>query len=186
MGVLKTKRPILGPTATRKLRIPLPSLRVHDAIKDALPDAAGTDDLGLADAAGSVLLTGAINGGAVDQKAGVEITLPNDYKEGSNLTLRLRAKRSGAAAVSTTIDATAKARDGDGALGSDIVATAAQNVTGTDAYANYDFTITGASLARGQTLHLVVALLGDDTGETNNRTMRCCDVHLIYEARDAQ
>lgn len=172
-------------TITHILRLPLSDLRVFDAVKDALPDAAGSDDLGLADAAGSVLLSGAINGAAVTQKAGVEVMIPWDYKAGGTLTLRLRAKRSGAAQVSTTIDAEVKVKDGDGALGSDICATAAQSITGTDAYADYDFTITPTSRVPGEILNIVLVLAGDDTGGTNNRTLRCCDVSLRYQGRVA-
>ena len=146
---------------TRSVAIPLTSLRIHDAIKDALPDSAGTDDMGLADAVGSAAL-GVIT--ADDDQTGYALHLfqiPADYKAGTDLTVVLRAKTTGLGQVANVFDVEAKLV-GDATVGSDICATAAQTVT--TAFANYSFTITGTSLAAGDVLQIRIRYNMNDTG----------------------
>lgn len=148
-------------SVTRTVAIPLTSLRVHDAIKDALPDAAGTDDMGLADAVGSAAL-GVIT--ADDSQLGYALflfALPADYVAGQNITVELRAKTTGLGQVTNTFDVEAKLV-GDAAVGSDICATDPRTVT--IAFANYSFTITGASLSPGDVLQVRIRYAMDDTG----------------------
>lgn len=157
----ETRLDALNTSGTRTIGIPLTDLRVHDAIKDSLPDAAGADDMGLGDAPGSAAL-GVIT--ADDQQQGYALVLfkmPADYIAGQNLTVRLRAKTTGLGQVANQFDLEAKLV-GDAAVGSDICATAIQTVTA--AYANYDFTITGTSLAPGDVLQLRIYYNMNDTG----------------------
>ncbi len=164
----------------RRVVVSPPMFRVFDAQKDFLPDAATSDDLGVADAAGSPAVSTACSGGAtaiVTQKLGVNIVLPETYKAGSAITLRVRAKLGGAMTVSGTIDALVK-KYADGALGSDVCATAAQNLATDNAYANYDFTITPTGLVAGDVLNVVVVVALDDTGGTANKSASIAHLEL--------
>lgn len=166
---------------TRVLAIPVTDFRVFDAQKDALPDAAANDDLGLADAAGGVLLGAAANGGGTasqTNKAGIFIALPENYVDGSDITLRVRVKTSPVATATATIDAIVKALS-DATLGSDICATAAQSCNSAS-YANFDFTITGTSLVAGSILNIVLVAAADDTGGTQDAVIAVCSVTLRY------
>lgn len=150
-----------------KQTIPLAELRKTSAMKDALADAAGTNLLGLADAAGSVLSGTQTNNTSVAESASLIYVLPPNYVAGEAITVRARAKVSAARFVSATVDVIAK-KITDGALGADICATAAQALT-TD-YANYDFTITPTGLVAGDSLQLDIYLNNNDTGGNSNGT----------------
>lgn len=174
----------IGILETRRFLVPPSAFRVFDAQKDALPDTAGSDDLGVADAAGSPAVSTAVSGGATataTQKLGVDFTLPHSYKAGEAVTVRVRAKLGGALQVSATIDVIAK-EYADGALGSDICATAAQNLATDNAYANYDFTITPTDLGPGDVLNVVVVVALNDTGGTANKAASIAGVEFRFGA----
>lgn len=173
---------------TRRIVMDPALFRIFDAVKDALPDSPGTDDMGLADAAASAAVTTTVSGGGTataTQKCLVRITLPRDYKAGGTLTLRLRAKLGGALQVSATIDAEAKVYS-DGALGSDLVSTAAQALATNDTYANYDFTITPTSRVAGDILQVIVTIALDDTGGTASKFASLAAIELRYQGVEAQ
>ena len=100
-----------------------------------------------------------------------QFQLPPEYVAGQALTFRARAKLTTAATVptSTTIDVEAYKADGEGGLGSDLCATAAQQLTAS--YANYDFTITPTGLAPGDKLDIRLTGLVTDTGGTTGATL---------------
>lgn len=184
MGREKLSRPLLpskalGATYTRILGLLLTDLRVFDAAKTFLPNSPSSDDLGLAAAAGSPVLSTAASGDVVGQKLGFDFVLPPDYKAGGAVTLRVRAKLGGALQVSGTIDAIAKVISA-GALGSDICATAAQNLATDNAFADYDFTLTPTSLSPGSRVNVVVAIDLDDTGGTANKFATISEVSIRY------
>lgn len=165
----------------RVVAIPLPltSFRETAAMKDALGDAGDATSLGLADAAGSPLLGTTTNGGgtaSASEVASVIAALPQDYVDGEAVTLRVRAKVSAAREVAQTVDAVVK-KIGDGALGSDICATAVKTLTA--AYADYDFTITPASLAAGDLLQIDLTLATDDTGGSSNGAPSIAAVSIL-------
>ena len=171
-------------TYTRAVRIPLPSLRKDGAIKDALDDAPGASLLGLGDATAEVVKGNASNNNAKTDFAAFQFVLPADYKAGGAITVRLRVKKDTTlATVSDTCDVIAKLV-GDGALGSDICATAAQQVT--TSYANYDFTITPTGLVPGDVLDLRISLNSDDTGGAVNKAVWMSAMWIRYTGRDAQ
>lgn len=151
-------------SAVYPVAIPLNQLVTLAAHKDALPDAPDATSLGLADSPGSPLVGTTTNGGttaSASETAGALIALPANYVDGQAITLRIRAKVSAARQVAQTVDAVVKLAS-DGALGSDICATAAQSLT-TD-FANYDFTVTPTGLVAGDVLWVEITLATDDTG----------------------
>jgi hypothetical protein len=154
-------------TAAKAVSIPLNALRVQAAAKDALPDAPNATALGLADAAGSLLTGTQTNNTSASEVAAFTFALPEKYVDGEAVTVRVRAKVSAARQVSATVDVVAK-KQGDTGLGSDICATAAQNLT--TSYVNYDFTITPTGLVAGDVLWIEVYLATNDTGGSTNGT----------------
>lgn len=150
--------------------IPLTEFKSPAAWKDALGDAPGSSILGLADAPGSPLLGNAANNTHPTDKAVALFTLPESYVAGSAVTVRIAAKLAGAVEVAGKVDLVAK-KQGNGALGADICATAAQTVTGDDTYANFDFVVTPTTLSPGDVLALEVNCDNDDTAGTANKAM---------------
>lgn len=159
-------------------RIPLRSCYKDGAMKDVVDDAAGASLLGLADTPGSVLTGNAANANSKSDYAGFAFALPDNYVPGGAVTVRLTAKIATALAfASSKVDVEAKLVGSDGTLGSDICATAAQQVT--TAYADYDFTITPTGLVAGDVLHFRVATLNDDTGGSNNKAMSISRIWVL-------
>jgi hypothetical protein len=153
-------------TAAKACSVLLSELRKQAAWKDALPDAPDATALGVADAAGSLLTGTQTNNTSASEVAAFAFVLPENYVDGQAITVRVRAKVSAARQVSATVDIVAK-KVGD-TLGSDICATAAQNLT--TSYANYDFTITPTGLVAGDVLCIEVYLATNDTGGSTNGT----------------
>ncbi len=162
--------------------INLPELRRDSAIKDALADSAGTSLLGLADAAGSAVVGTQTNNTSATENAAYQFVLPADYIAGTDVTVRVRARVSALRQVSATVDVVAKLV-GDAALGSDICATAAQNLTAS--YADYDFTVTGTTLSPGSVLNLVFTLATNDTGGSTNGTPSITAISVLATTRGA-
>lgn len=147
--------------------IQLTELRRTNAMTTALATTAGTNLLGLAAAAGSVVSGSQTNNTSVNETASIVHILPADYVAGAPITVRARAKVSAARFVSAQVDLVAK-KITDGVLGADICATAAQALTTN--YTDFDFTITPTGLAAGDMLQLDFYLINNDTGGSTNGT----------------
>lgn len=144
-------------------------------VVDAVP---GSSLLGQAATTAGVNLVGNANSGTTTSDyAQIDAVLPGWYKAGATITVRLRAKwTTTLLTVSSLVDVEAKVA-ADGALGSDICATAAQQVT--TAFANYDFVVTPTNRVAGETITLRVGLLGDDTGGTINTAGAISGIALV-------
>lgn len=97
-----------------------------------------------------------------------QVVLPTEYVAGTNLTVRLPVKivKTGSANNNgSTIDLSAYAQ-AQGAVGSDLVTTAAQTFAAVDTWYNKDFTVDGRTLAAGDTLNLVItaSVIDDEAG----------------------
>lgn len=135
--------------------------------------------MGLATTPGSPLTGATSNGGSTattSDTAGFFLTLPSEYVDGGPITIRVRAKVSAARAVSATIVASAK-KYTDGALGSELIATAAKALT--TAYADYDFVVTPTGLVAGNQLWIVVTAANNDTGGSTNGITTVAAVSLV-------
>ncbi|NLE61607.1 MAG: hypothetical protein GX616_24910 [Planctomycetes bacterium] len=145
------------------------------AHKDALPDAADGTSLGLADAAGSILVGTTTNGGgtaSATETAGIRFVIPEWYKPESDLTVRVRARVSAARTAESLLDVVAK-RIGDSGLdATDLCVTSATDIKAETDFANYDFTIDGDSagdeLNPGDELWIQISAETDDTGGSSD------------------
>jgi hypothetical protein len=185
MSQKRENRPLLirGETVERVLK--LIDGRVHDAIKTDLPDTPSADDLGLAEAIGSVLTTIATTGAGTATTTAYALfrfVLAPWYDAGDNITLRVRAKTSAIAEVSDQLDVEAKLVGEDGSVGSDLVSTTIKQLTA--AYADYNFTIAGATLAPGDEVQVRVMLARNDTGGSASGTVTASKVSVLHSAPD--
>jgi len=100
-----------------------------------------------------------------DEKCGFEYTLPDNYRAGSTITVRVKAGLLTTVSDGTaTIDVECWKDDGDGTVGaSDICATAAQSINSLT-MANKSFTITPTGLVAGDKLILRLSFAASDTG----------------------
>lgn len=153
------------------LPIALIDLKQENAWKDALPDTpdgnGGT--LGLADTIGAVVTGTSTNNTSATEKAGFLFRVPDNYRVGTNLTLRIRHKFSVARTAASALDAVVKRITADGALdATDLVTTSPIDCKTATDYTNRDFTINGNAsgdqLAAGTLLWVEISQANIDTG----------------------
>lgn len=95
-----------------------------------------------------------------------EFTLPSKYVAGGAITLRAVVDVTGTGTLGTcTVDFEARLQDADGAVGSDLVTTAATAVTATAGAK--DFTVTPTGLVAGDKLVVKVTTSIAETGNVN-------------------
>ncbi len=158
--------------SSNTIGIPVTSLLKHDAMKDALPDAGDGTYLGLADAAGSVIVGSTTNNTQVNEKAAFYLVLPREYIAQADVTIRLNAKVDVARNAESLLDVVVKRVTNAGLDATDLCLTAAKDLKAVTAFADQDFTIdgdaTGDELAPGDILYVEVAFETDDTGGSSN------------------
>lgn len=172
--------------------IPLTSFRVWDNMAALLPTAGGTDDLGIIEGAfGSAtpsLQTEDLKAEAVSPTlnyARTLIQLPWEYVAGQTVTLRFKAGM-----ITTVSDTTATLdceayklqEDPDDAIGSDLIATAAQSINSLT-FANVDFTVTPTSLSPGDILDLRIKTAVNDGATGTAVIAGITSVKLLCDVR---
>jgi len=167
--------------------IDLTRLRVHDALQTNLPAMAANDDMAIitgTPGTDAPTLQGVDFGGtSTDEKAAFIFPLPAEYVSGETITVRVRA-----AMLTTVSDGTALVdvecwkQDGDGAVGSDICATAAQSINSLTP-ANKDFTITPTGLVAGDLLVIRLAFSGSDTGNLGVMIPEISKVSVLLDVK---
>jgi hypothetical protein len=124
----------------------------------------------------------AASGNTKTDKARFTFALPPEYVDGESVTVRVRAKEAvGAATVSTTIDVECYKSDKEGGIGSDICATAAQDVT--TSFANADFVITPTGLVAGDVLDIELTGVTTDTGGTVGTILTIGSVEVLCDIK---
>lgn len=157
----------LAQDANQVYGIPLTLLRVHDALQTNLPGTSATDDLGLSTGTlgtdSPKVTTGDLKAaGATTRYARLQFALPPEYDDGNTVTVRISAGMETTVADGTaTVDVEAYKCDREGAVGSDICATAAQSINSLT-FANKDFTITPTGLSAGDMLDIRIAVAVND------------------------
>ena len=157
-------------SAQAEYKIPFTRMKVHNALATNLPATAANDDMAIitgTPGTDAPTLQGVDFGGTTsDEKAAFELVLPQEYRAGSAITVRVKAGiLTTLSDGSLTLDVEAWKDDGDGTVGSDICATAAQDINSLT-MANKDFTITPTGLVPGDRLVIRLAFAGSDTGNT--------------------
>lgn len=156
-------------SSTAEYKLPLTRAKVHDAMATDLTATAANDDMALitgTPGTDAPTLQGVDFGGATsDEKCAFEFVLPQEYRAGSAITCRVRAAMlTTVADTSCTVDVEAWLDAGDGAVGSDICATDAQDMNSLTP-ANFDFTITPTGVVPGDRLIIRLSFAGTDSGD---------------------
>jgi len=158
-------------TAEAEYKLPLADAKTWDAMATTLPGTAANDDMGFitgTPGTDAPTLQGVDFGGAAtDEKCAFEFVLPPEYRAGSAVTLRCKAGMLTTVAdentVAVTLDAEVWKDAGDGTVGADICATAAQACNSLT-MADLDFTVTPTGLVPGDKLLFNLTWAGDDAG----------------------
>ncbi len=110
-----------------------------------------------------------------------EFMLPEDYIADADVKLRVRAKYDDSAGTvgTKTLDAEVYELDDDGAVGSDIQATAIQTLT--NSFADYDFTITDTGLAAGDRLMVLIEGVLQETAGGGNIWIEIGSIEVQYD-----
>jgi len=167
--------------------VPVHSFRVWDAVASNPVSAAANDDLGLVTgtwATNPVRLTGGDMKalGATTRRIYFSIPIPANYDDGETIQIRIRAKMETTVAdVSCTVDLEAYVGS-SGAVGSDLVTTAAQSMNSLTA-ANFDFTINGASVEPGDLLECRLSIACNDAATATAVTPAVYKVSLLCDTR---
>lgn len=167
--------------------VPVHSFRVWDAVASNPVSAAANDDLGLVTgtwATNPVRLTGGDMKalGATTRRIYFSVPIPANYDDGETIQIRIRAKmETSVADVSCTVDLEAYVGS-SGAVGSDLVTTAAQSMNSLTA-ANFDFTINGASVEPGDLLECRLSIACNDAATATAVTPAVYKVSLLCDTR---
>jgi hypothetical protein len=167
--------------------VPLTQARTWNAVATNLPAAAADDDLGLVSGtwgtdparitAGNVRTLG-----ATTRRLYLAIPIPANYEDGQTVQLQIRAKMETTVAdVSCTIDAEAYV-GADGAVGSDLVTTAAQSMNSLSAAA-YTFTINATGVDPGDLLEVRLSIASNDAATATAVTPAIYSIALLCDTR---
>jgi hypothetical protein len=150
--------------------IELTGLRVWDDLAALLPGTAASDDLGIIEGSfgtdAPTVQTSDAKATTVTQYARFIFALRDEYLDGQNITLRVRAGMITTVSDGTaTVDAVVYCHDEDGAVSADLCTTAATTINSLTK-ANVDFTITSTSRTAGDLLdvRLAIAITDSATG----------------------
>ena len=155
-------------SAVAEYKLPMDDARVHDSIDDVLPATAAADDMAIitgTPGTDAPTLQGVDFGGTTsDEKCAFEFIIPPEYRAGSAITVRCKAGiLTTVADDSLTLDCECWKDAGDGTVGDDICATAAQDANSLT-MANLDFTITPTGVVPGDRLIIRLSFAGTDAG----------------------
>lgn len=180
-------RSSLGQDDLKPYPIDFTAMRVHDARHTVLPNTAANDDMALitgTPGTDAPTLQGVDFGGtSTDEKAAFTFALPAEYVDGETITVRVKAAMLTTVSDGTaTVDVECWKRDGSGAVGSDICATAAQSINSLTP-ANKDFTITPTGLVAGDVLEIRLSFGGSDTGNLGVMIPEISDVRVLCDVK---
>lgn len=154
--------------------IALAHLRQEDNVKNELPDTPDGDGgtLGLGDAAGSAVLGTSTNNTDATEFAAFDFTIPPDYRDNQNLTIRLNCFiDTNARNAVSNLDVVAKLVKGGVLDATDLVLTSPIDIKAVVAAADQDFVVDGDAagdlISAGDVLHILISILNDDTGGSN-------------------
>ena len=177
----------------KNVRVPLTDAHTWDSLAVNIPAAGANDDLGLVTGTAGTnapsLQTGDIKTTSSTRKAGFLVRVPDGYKAGGTLTLRLSAGMvTTIADTSCALDVEAWVPDyanADGTVSGDLCETAAQSINSLT-FADKDFVIdddaAGHVLAAGDIIQVVVSIAYVD-GATGTAVIGCVrDIQLRVSA----
>jgi hypothetical protein len=166
--------------------VPVHAFRVWDAVASNPVSAAASDDLGLVTGTWGTnpvrITAGDLKAvGATTRRIYFSIPVPPNFENGQTIQIRANAKMETTIADTTcTIDFEAYAGS-SGSPGSDLVTTSATSMNSLTA-SNYDFTVTGSSLA-GKLLECRMSIACNDAATGTAVTPAVYKVSLLCDTR---
>jgi len=178
---------ILALSDLEPFTLPWTLWRVHDALNTNLPGTAAADDLALIGgtfgSASPTLQSVDFGGTTTTAYARAQIPVPWEYEDGQTVKLRFHAGMLTIADDSCTLDVECYETDEEAGIGSDICATAAQDINSAT-FADFDFTITSSGLSAGDMLDVRIKVTGTDAGDAAaNITAVIGAVQLLCDVR---
>jgi hypothetical protein len=167
--------------------VPLTQARTWNSIAVNLPAAAADDDLGLVSGTWGTnparITAGDVKAlGPTTRRLYMAIPIPANYEDGQTIQLQIRTKMETTVAdVSCTIDAEAYV-GADGAVGSDLVTTAAQSMNSLSAAA-YTFTINATGVDPGDLLEVRLSISSNDAATATAVTPAIYSIALLCDTR---
>lgn len=168
--------------------IPLTSFRVHDAMQTNLPGTSSGDDLALnsgtfGTSSPTLRSSDLKAAGATTLRARAVVELPAEYDAAETVQIRVRGGMvTTVADTSCTVDIEAHKLDEDGAVGSDLCATAAQSINSLTK-GNKDFTITATTLSPGDRLDVRVTVVVNDAASVTAVIAELSRVALLLDIK---
>lgn len=167
--------------------LPLTSCRIWDAMASLLTGTPATDDLGLITGTPGThslkLSAGDCKAATVTRKCAFELDVPANYDANESLEVRLRCGvETTVADTSCTVDLNVYKADGDGLVGSDICATAAQSINSLTK-ADKDFAIDVSGISAGDRLICIVTIACVDAATATAVTPVITDVSRRADTR---
>lgn len=159
--------------------IPLHMLRAADGASLGVSDTEGSGDHYLTVSSNTIILRGnSPNSNTQTDTSWFQFALPPEYVAAGDITARVNCKYTAAPDTAGTIDVTCfKVTKTTGAVGSDICATAAQNLAASSTAT--DFTITPTGLAAGDLLNIsIVTAFQDQNGTAGEAEIGSVEVLL--------
>lgn len=167
--------------------ITLTQLRVWDAMQTVLPGSAATDDCALITGTpgtdAPTIQAGDIGGQTISRKFAFEFGLPPEYDAGQTAKIRVKAGMvTTVADTSATIDFSAYEIDRSGAVGSDLVQTAAQDMNSIT-YADFDFTLDATNLNPGEKIVIVGTIAAQDSGDAGEMIPEVSALEMVLSVK---
>lgn len=168
--------------------VPLTSARVWDAMHTNLPGTPAADDLGLITGTpgtdAPMISTGDVKAlGATSRKLAFELPIPANYEDGQTIQVVVRSAMETTISDGTaTIDLEAWKPDGAGAVGSDLVTTAALT-TNSLTPSDKTFTLDASALTKGEKLICVLTMAVNDAATGTAVTGAVYSIDLKCDTR---
>lgn len=184
----QTRATILTQDANVIFPIPLTLLRVWDAYQTNLPGTAAADDLALVGgtfgtAPPTVTAGDLKSAGATTRYARFQMQLPECYDAGNTVTLTLSAGMATTVAdTSCTLDVECYKLDKITGIGSDLCATAAQDINSLT-FADRSFTITPSGLVAGDVFDVRIAIACTDAATGTAVTPTIASLDLVCDIK---
>jgi hypothetical protein len=159
------ERAKLASETLKRFEWPIADLKRGSNLLDLLSSDDGTNwaNTGLPHGVGGAAHLHSYGQGASGSRTGRLIyTLPECYKPGGTITVRLRGRVDKIPQVAGTLDVSVRTIADWVTVGADICTTNAQSLT--TSFANYDFTITPTDRTPGDELDILLTEAVDDTG----------------------
>jgi hypothetical protein len=167
--------------------IPITEMRVWDARQTVLPGTAANDDMAIVTGAfgtDAPTLQGVDFGGtSTDEKCAFQFRLPPEYDAGETIIIRLACAMLTTVSDGTaTVDVECHKCDGEGAVGSDLCATAAQSINSLS-NDTVQFTITPTGLTPGTLLDIRLSFAGSDVGNLGVMIPEISEVAVLLDIK---